>query len=692
MLGTPSAAQEIKHDVTVTLKLIQVYVIDKAGNPITDLMLDDFRVYDNKKLQNITELERHILFPPEDIQDPQLKAKNMELPDSQDEDMNRKFFLFFDLVNNNYKGFQKAQEAAMHFLDTQLHPSDEVGLFSYSVLKQLTLHEYLTTNHQLIRDIIDRIAGEGLVGRAENFEAMLYREMSGADGQLLDASQASQPVKSGVPPHLQGGASDPALTKSPWDSFAVRVDALNKNARFRRDEHKNITRNMMLRFKELSKALRYIPGHKHIIFFSSGIPYSLIHGVETNDPFRSFQFGSDTVLRDDFEAMLKELSASNTTVFSINTEPLAKNMNVPAHQKGEDTLRRLSRDTGGKFIGNVQNYAEILDTVQKFTGSYYVLGYYVDESYDGRYHTIKVDVSRPGCQVFAQRGYFNPKVFSKYSKMEKELHLIDLALSERPLLQTPLDIPMKAIACPLEGAPGICLLARIPGGTIREKIGKEAEIFFLVFDDKDNIIELKRKAVEQSALEGKEAIYYALLPLLPGTYKTSIVMRDLQTGESAVGRYAVEIPEALEQGLQLLPPLLLAPGKTDLYVRGYVPKSKNAEFPLLDCFPFNPEQYSPILEAIPKDTQKIRAVLHCLMCNLTKPLLKFEADLLDGSSDQIRTLPVSIISGEKEGEEATLLAEFEMPELVPGEYVLRITAVDISSQVRSQAAVALRIY
>ena len=253
-------------------------------------------------------------------------------------------------------------------------------------------------------------------------------------------------------------------------------------------------------------------------------------------------------------------------------------MNLPAHQKGEVTLRRMSHDTGGKFVGNVQNYAQILDTVQKFTGSYYVLGYYVDESYDGRYHNIKVEVSRPRSQVFAQRGYFNPKVFSKYSAMEKELHLIDLALSERPLLQTPIDIPMKALACPLEGEPGICLLAQMPGEKIREKIGKEAEIFFLVFDDKDNIVELKRKAVEQSALRRKKALYYSLMSLPPGTYKTRIIIRDMQTGESAVGRDMVEIPEPVEQGLQLLPPLLLAPGKTDLYVRGYIPKSLNTGF------------------------------------------------------------------------------------------------------------------
>ena len=120
IFGILSIAQETQHDVTVTVKLIQVYVMDKAGNPITDLKLDEFTVFDNKNLQKITEFERYILFPPKDLKELQPEAINIEPSDSQAEVMNRKFFLFFDLVNNNYKGFQKAQEAALHFLDNNI--------------------------------------------------------------------------------------------------------------------------------------------------------------------------------------------------------------------------------------------------------------------------------------------------------------------------------------------------------------------------------------------------------------------------------------------------------------------------------------------------------------------------------------------------------------------------------------------
>ena len=179
-------AQELQHEVTVTLKLIQVYVTDDTGNPVTDLRPDEFIVYDNRKRQNITEFERHILFPSEaEVVSPPEK-KDIAQAGAPHDVMNRKFFLFFDLVNNNSKGFQKAQEAALHFMDNQVQPSDEVGVLSYSVLKQLTLHEYLTKDHRAIRNVVHQIGGLGRVGRAENFEALLYREMTGE--QALDAS------------------------------------------------------------------------------------------------------------------------------------------------------------------------------------------------------------------------------------------------------------------------------------------------------------------------------------------------------------------------------------------------------------------------------------------------------------------------------------------------------------------------
>ena len=52
-------SQGLQHDVTITLKLIQVMVTDKDGNPVTDLNKEDFLLFDNDREQTLTEFERH---------------------------------------------------------------------------------------------------------------------------------------------------------------------------------------------------------------------------------------------------------------------------------------------------------------------------------------------------------------------------------------------------------------------------------------------------------------------------------------------------------------------------------------------------------------------------------------------------------------------------------------------------------
>lgn len=53
----------LRHEVSVTLKLVQVYVTDKSGRPVADLTRDDFRVFDGGKRVAVTEFERHeVLF------------------------------------------------------------------------------------------------------------------------------------------------------------------------------------------------------------------------------------------------------------------------------------------------------------------------------------------------------------------------------------------------------------------------------------------------------------------------------------------------------------------------------------------------------------------------------------------------------------------------------------------------------
>ncbi|MGQ9579100.1 MAG: hypothetical protein ACUVWQ_10815, partial [Candidatus Aminicenantales bacterium] len=136
----------LQHEVKVTLKLIQVYVTDKKGNPISDLNKENFTVDDNGKKQNLTEFEKHFISVPAEIEE-KMTATPLTLGRQL---MPRRFFLFFDFAFNNAKGIEKAKKAALHFIDTHLMPTDEVGVISCFAIKALTVHEYLTLDHERV--------------------------------------------------------------------------------------------------------------------------------------------------------------------------------------------------------------------------------------------------------------------------------------------------------------------------------------------------------------------------------------------------------------------------------------------------------------------------------------------------------------------------------------------------------------
>ena len=166
----------------------------------------------------------------------------------------------------------------------------------------------------------------------------------------------------------------------------------------------------------------------------------------------------------------------------------------------------------------------------------------------------------------------------------------------------------------------------------------------------------------------------------------------MDTGSSAVGRSSVEIPELHEQNLQLFSPLLLVPGKSGIFIRGYVPKSMRTDFPLLECFPFDPSKNSPVIQSIPRETKRIQAVLHCFTSNLDQPLLKFFAFLVDETTESSPSLPASILTATRSGDYGILTIEIEMPEMTAGDYELILAAVETLSLEKAQTSVVLRVF
>ena len=160
-----------------------------------------------------------------------------------------------------------------------------------------------------------------------------------------------------------------------------------------------------------------------------------------------------------------KLAAANVSVFSVNTEENTYLVRqVPESRKGVSSLREITTETGGQFLGDIYAVPDHLEKIDTMTGAYYVLGYPIRESWDGKFHSVRVKVTRPDCEVHAQPGYFSPKPFAEYSRVEKEIHLIDLALSGKPLSQDPARFTMQAIPIGFPPKDNLLFIAEIPHG------------------------------------------------------------------------------------------------------------------------------------------------------------------------------------------------------------------------------------
>ena len=641
-MQTKQNQEELQREVTVTLKLVQVFVADKQGNPVTDLTQSDFELYDNGELKKITDFEKHIFAKPAEKIKKEIKANEVAPAPEILPKINRKFYLLIDTHGNDILGIKESKKAALHFVDTQLRPPDEVAVLSYSSFRGILLHAYLTKDHEktrnAIKDIVDRP----------------YRSMGGPSLASLMAS----------------AESERGLGRESISSLAFRTP-VNPEREFLYKKALEFTDDM----RAFSKSLNYIPGYKNVIFFSSGIARSMLNDLD------------NPAIRESYEEMGKELAASNIPVYTVNASGMRR-------RSGVDSLKMLSDLSGGKFFHDVRYYKTIAEEIQIVTSNYYVLGYYIDEKWDGKYHEIKVKVKREGYHVHAQAGYFNPKPFTKFSHFEKQLHLFDLAFGENPYFQEPLKFSLVALPCSREKDWNLVFLSEILKEKMDEIVRGKAELATFIIDEKNNVVDSSRGEIDFPSLPHKNIYQYSIASLPSGPYEVKVVIRNLKTGRGAVNSASVVIPEDIESGMQLHQPLLLIPGKKAFYIKFSKRKEKDEpikEYSLNDIYPLIPDKSFPLIDELEKGTSKLLAVMRCSITDIAKPKVQLSAHLIMHSSGEKIPLSFSIHSKERKEETDILLVEFALPELQPQKYSLIITAEEEKSKSKNQVRQTFRV-
>jgi hypothetical protein len=358
-------------------------------------------------------------------------------------------------------------------------------------------------------------------------------------------------------------------------------------------------------------------------------------------------------------------------------------------------LTKLAKDTGGSYYSNINEYQRNLGQLQTMTGSFYVLGFPVSETWDGRFHALKVEVKRKGSEVRAQRGFYNPRPFGELSPLEKEFHLIDLALNEGPVFQAPLAASMTALAAPFGPDMNFSLVTRIPPETSGRLAGPKVEIVSFVFDDKDELAELRRTENDLSRLKD-QAVFYASGGLMKsGTYRCRIVVRNLETGQAAVASARIFIAPPQTSGIRLHSLLLLSPAVEATYLEGWVNPAKGSPVNNLSSwtslYSFKRSQFTPVLGPVPRDTGSVYGALPCTVLGIEQPLVALRASLVNVATAEKFSAPITL--HDRINLDGTFIQALEiaLSGVPPGSYVLYVYAEETTTKALSFTTATLTL-
>jgi len=652
----------LRHDAAAIVKLVPVRVLDPDGRPVTGLRKEDFVLYEDGQLKTLTEFEVHTMTDAGMTVTPgPTRATEPAVPGSGA--VNRKIFFFLDQQASDGPGKVKAKAAALQFLDKQVRPGDQVAVIGFYAMSGFYIREYLTADMERIRRAINK-SSEAPPSAGEWIGPPDDSVTVGVPSEGINVWSAGE--ESGSLGARAGEAGDISPAAGMGGVFVPGTAAFQR-------------RDFVAWMQDLAEVFKTIPGDKSLVLFTA-----------RNMGPEAARLG-------------KFFGAAGTAVYAVNTQDwkMSPMGSVKVHFIWTDhSLKDLSAASGGKYFADINEVTAIAQDLQSLTGNFYVLGYYVRESWEGKYHKIRVEVARPDARVLFQDGYADSKPFSRMSDFEKDVQLIDLAWADRPVSAF-LALAVDPLIVLQESGDRACLLTRLE---VNAKAGAPPvrnEIFAFLKDDAGVTALSRRWEVDLSRYEGRSLGTYVSVPVSAGGWEFRVVVRDLVNGEACIGRAKFKVPEAAEEGIRLSSPLLFEEGAGTAYVK--LPAAKPAgkkgkaasEPSLIELYRLIPKDGRLVVGETSPGAKKLTAVVPFEIRPAQPdeaPILSVEAKFICKPGREETPLKVVVREHKRfEGMPDILILDIPLPAVAPGEYDLVISVEDVGLERRAEIAKPLTV-
>jgi VWFA-related protein len=374
-----------------TTRLVQINVIvhNKKGEPVEGLSQEDFAIFDQGQAQQVATFSEVGSVPGESF-------KNSALPPNVFSNRLGQTgrtpgsitVILFDALNTSIQDQVYAKQQVVKFL-RQLHPQDHVAIYVLTT-RIIVLNDFTQDSSTLLR-AIEQFGG-----------------YSSASHAASNPSSTSQNIF--------------AVHTPETDAMTSKLNEFLDGASGRISAFANINRaeTTTSAIEVIAKHVARVPGRKNLIWVSGSFPMTIgFEGEEMFHPNREQRSFTSEI-----ERAARALNQANMAIYPVDARGLmvsphydvtngsgftfiAPVVDLGPDQRNFDTMIVLADRTGGKASYNTNDIEGAVQRALADGQFTYTLGFYpTHNTWDGKFHNLKVQVNKKGLTLRHRKGYF----------------------------------------------------------------------------------------------------------------------------------------------------------------------------------------------------------------------------------------------------------------------------------------------
>ncbi len=704
--GQPQTTQPPDDVIRISTDLVQtdVTVLDKQGRFVEGLRPEQFELLVDGKPQPVTFFER--VKAGSTSEETQVAAARGQASSPgaaeivRPQDRGRTIYFFVDDLHMAADSLSRLRKTLLHFVEAEMEQNDQVAITSAN--GQIGFLQQLTDNKTVLRAAIARLKFS-----VQSTDDRMQPPMPEAMAQSIEAFSDREIIKFYVLPLLKAVRENTIPDESSIEYQSAEALVRNRARRILEQSY-SLTKVTLSTLETLARTSGELPGRKLIFFISDGFllnpSMSDIAARIRNITNASAKNGVVIYSLDGRGLNVGGMSDADSNLMGLNDRrgempSIASRHLTKSTASTQEPLRMIAANTGGKAFVNSNSLNAGFAKAIKETSAYYLLAWRPEPGAQqkDKFRQVEVRViGRPELSVQVRRGYYDvaPKTVAKTEKAEapsappkagaKAKTAAELALREAigspyPTNALPTQLGIVYVDTPDKG---MVMTASIQIArqfmTFNHSEDKQTAIIDLtgvVLNDNGKPVASFKDHLDVAVYfpryvgqPRRDLIYNFQSPLTPGLYQVRVATRDNKSGRTGSAMQWIEIPDLASRKLSLSSLLLgettkdavmmkagdpTAVAESLLTVDRRLARSSNLRFMM---FIYNAARGAN--GSTPPDITLQVQVMRNDQPVLTTTSRKIEP----GNSSDPARLPYA--------------AEMPLEALLPGHYVLQITAID----------------